>query len=381
MEKKRICFATEIDLGRESAGGVVDDQKFLSCLREFDSVDLVHLQKKKYKSKWLALVFFLLEVVKGFFKPCQIYFSRGLVTTSVLVTLKQFFRKQKKIVHKSPVPFPSNEVRYLRYNKVESFVRYCIFRFLERVAVPRVDAIILPSSSYAAELVKNRIEKNKVYVIPYYIEDEFFEQPLKRVPNETFTFCYIGSFHSYHDLSPLIEGFEQLSKTDKKISLVLVGDGMLRPEIEKMVLERKLQDKIRFRGRIPHSYVPSFLSGVDSFVYLARTKGMSTSLLEAAAAGKPILTFKKKEDASLARYFRHGKEIFMVNSLSPMEIAEAMKLLYIDSRLRSSLSNGARKVAQRYFNREAALRQLNNLMREICNHNVTNAHAQCEESK
>lgn len=369
MEKKRICFATEIDLDRESAGGVVDDQKFLSCLKEFGSVDIVYLQRKKYKSKWLALAVFLLEVLKGFFRPHQIYFSRGLVTTFVLVALKESFRKQKKIVHKTPIPFPSNEVRYLRYNMVESFVRYCIFRFLERVVVPKVDGVILPSSSYAEELVKNRIEKNKVYVIPYYIEDEFFEQPLKYVPNETFTFCYIGSFHSYHDLSPLIEGFEQLSKTDKNISLVLVGDGTLRPEIEKMVLERKLKDKIIFRGKIPHSRVPSFLSKVDSFVYLARTKGMSTSLLEAAAAGKPILTFKKKEDASLARYFRHGKGIFMVNSLSPMEIADAMKLLYVDSRLRNSLSDGARKAALKYFNREATLRQLNNLISEIYNQN------------
>jgi glycosyltransferase involved in cell wall biosynthesis len=365
MNNRQMCFVTEVDLDRESAGAIVDDKKFVSCLKELGRVDTIYLQKRKYRSMWSALAYFTLEISKSFSKPHQIYFSRGLVTSFALLSFKRIFRAQKKIVHKTPIPFPSNEARYLRYSKVEFFVRYCTFRFLEKIIMSKVDAIMVPTLNYATELVKNGVEESRVFVIPYYIEDDFFEQPIKRREDETFTFSYIGGFHAYHDLAPLIEAFALLSGSNKAINLVLVGEGVLRPEIEKLVHERRLENKIIFRGRMSHRSVPSFLSEIDAFVYMARTAGMSTSLLEAAAAGKPIITLRKKNDSSLARHFRHEKEIYMVNNLSPVEVAKALELLHANSSLRISLSEGARKVALENFSKKATLRELDKLVKTI----------------
>lgn len=367
---KQICFVTEMDLNwTGGGGGIIDDLKTLSCLKELGHVNTVYLQKGECRSMLSALGLFIFKILRTFSKPCQIYFSRGLNTSFIVLSFKSLLRKDIKVVHKTPVPFPSNEVRYLKYNKIESFARYCIFRFLEKIVMSKVDAIMVPSSDYAMELVKNGVDENKVHVIPYYIENEFFKQSIKYDVNGAFTFCYVGSFLSYHNLSPLVEAFELISQTDKTVRLLLVGDGISRPEMEKMVLDKGLVDRVRFQDRVPHSSIPLLLSSeVDCFVYFARTKGISTSLLEAAAAGKPILTLKKRQDAALTRYFKHGEEIFMISSLSPEKVAEALRLLRRDSKLRNSLCRKAKKTARKYFSRKATIRRLDRLVNEVLGH-------------
>lgn len=362
---KRICFATEVDLDREAAGGVMTEVKMLAFLRMFGDVEVIYLQSTKYRSKWLALASFGLQVFKSSFKPYQLYLSRGLITSFLLLFAKQFLQKQKKIVHRTILPFASVEVKYMGYNRFERFFRYFLFRFLDRIVLFNVDTIVVPAVEYLDELVKIGIKRNKVHVIPLYVEDEFFKQPIKQVTNDIFKFCYVSGFHSYHNFFPLIESFEAISKRLKNVELFLVGDGVMRPDIEERVLEMNLGNKIKFVGKIRHLSIPHFLSQMDVFVSMSRTPAISTSLLEAAAAGKAIIAVRKKEDKVLNRYFKDGREIYMLNSASPKEIEKSFELLYANLKLRNSLATGARRVAQKYFSKEVALRQLRELMNQM----------------
>jgi len=360
----RMCFITEVDFDYGASGGVLNDQKMISCLKEFGNVDVVYFQRKKYRFLSIAFLVFIFDTVRAFSKPYQIYFSRGLVPSAVMAMLKPFF-KHRKTVHRNQAAFASSEVKYLKLSPIDSFIRYFLFRFIEKTVLPREDAITVPSSVYKYDLIKEGVEKDKIFVIPYYVENEFFEQPIKHAENETFTFSYIGSFHAYHDIAPLIEAFKILTQNNRNVKLVLVGDGVQRHKIEKLVQKRELDGKVVFSGKIPHSFVPSFLFEVDAFVYMTRTAGMSTSLLEAAAAGKPIITLRKKGDSSLSNCFRDGKEIYMVNNLSPTQIAKALERLYTDSKLRISLAEGARKVALENFNKKATLSELEKLISAV----------------
>ena len=361
---KRICFVTEVDLDREAAGGVMTELKMLAFLRMFGDVEVIYLQSTRYRSRWLALASFGLQVFKSSFKPYQLYLSRGLITSFFLLFSKQFLGKQKKIVHRANLPFAWVEVKHMGYNRFERFFRYFLFRFLDRIVHFNVDTIVVPAVEYVDELVEIGIKRDKVHMIPFYVEDEFFKQPIKLVTNGIFKFCYVSGFHSYHNFFPLIEGFEAISKRLKNVELFLVGDGVMRPDVAKRVLEKNLEDKIKFVGKIPHLSVPHLLSQMDVFVSMSRSPAISTSLLEAAAAGKAIIAVRKKEDKVLNRYFRDGREICMLNSASPEEIRKAFELLYTNSQLRNSLAVGARKVAQEYFTKDVALRQLCELMNQ-----------------
>jgi glycosyltransferase involved in cell wall biosynthesis len=220
------------------------------------------------------------------------------------------------------------------------------------------------ADSYADVLLKNGIKPRMVQTVTFYVEDEFFQQPIKLSAKGTFSFCYVGGFHPYHILLPVIEAFESLSKKNDNIELRLVGEGPLLRNLQNEVSKRKLTHKIKFVGRLPHAAIPNFLSEVDS-VIIPTTYGISANLLEAAAAGKAIITIKRTSDAALEFYFRHRKEIYMADSISPDKIAKAMTLLYEDSNLRNIIAHGARQVAQQHFTEEIARTQLEKLILRI----------------
>jgi len=68
---------------------------------------------------------------------------------------------------------------------------------------------------------------------------------------------------------------------------VLVGDGPLRPEMEILAGRLKVQDWVRFLGR--REDVPDLLSACDLLVLPSLWEGMPNVLLEAGAAGRPVV--------------------------------------------------------------------------------------------
>jgi glycosyltransferase involved in cell wall biosynthesis len=362
-QKLRFCFVTEVDL-KQIGGAVTTDFRMVQCLRQLGEVDIIYLEKKRFKSIAAALLSFAFSTVRSLSGRYSFYFSRGLLSSTLLVLLRPFTRS--KIVHQAlSVPLPSKEIYYVPHGSRESTVRYYVFSFLEKNMLSRVDAITVASEEYSDALVKIGVKRNKIWVIPFSVEKAFFEQPIKEDTGEVFAFCYVGRFHLYHVLVPLVQAFGFLSQGEMKAELLLVGDGVLRPKVEKEVTERKLSDRIKFTGIISRAELPFFLSAVDCFVLLSQAPGMPIGLLEAAAAGKPILTLRRAYDKTLNSYFEHGKEIYMVENSSPKLIAQAFEELYSNSSLRQSLALGARKIAKQYFSEEVTIGKIGNLIKHF----------------
>jgi glycosyltransferase involved in cell wall biosynthesis len=338
----------------------------IRCLAKFGDVDVVFLQKEKYGGLLLSLFVFAFSVLTSLRKSYTAYFSKSFVASAMLLLLRGFWPKKVRVVHQAySVPFPTSEIAYLKTNRFERLLRYHLGRFLEEVVYSKADIVTVAAGGYAKDLIGQGVGKDRIAIVAFYVEDEFFKQPIKKEPGEVFTYCYSGNFHPYHDLSTLVQAFELTIQSEPNVRLLLIGDGLSRPEIENEVYKRKLGGKTTFKGRVQHKALPLHLSEADCFVSLLRTPGLSISLLEAAAAGKAILTYKRKGDTAVEEYFRPQKEIYMVNSNSPAEIADAMKVLLRNSKLRYALASGARKVALQYFSDASTTRQLHELLHRL----------------
>lgn len=355
-----LCFVTEVDLTKVG-GAITTDKMMIHCLGKISSVNVIYLEKTQFKSTALALIVFLSKILKSLSKHYKVYFSRGLLPSAFLLLLKPLGRY--KVIHQAlSVPFPSKEVYLLRHSSIESTLRYHLFNFLEKNTLRSVDRIIVASQEYGDELADFGVEKERIGVIQFTVKDAFFKQPVRERPGETFSFCYAGRFHLYHILTPLVQAFELVVQKGANAELLLVGNGSLRPQVEKEVAQRNLHGKVKFIGMIPHDAFPSFLSNVDCFVLMSRAPGIPIGILEAAAAAKPILTLKRQNDEALRRYFKHGKEIYMIETCSHTQIANAMQVIYEDSELRSTLAHGARKVARQHFSEQAVIPKLQNII-------------------
>jgi glycosyltransferase involved in cell wall biosynthesis len=373
MNKTRVFFVTETDLGAPFVGGgMVNDLKTIRSLEKLSEVSVIYLQKLKYVPMLLALLIFIVQLMRSLSKPSKIYVSRSLIASTILLVFRPVAKV--KIIHQAlSVPFPSSEVKFIPRDErarvgssgLELQARYRLIRLMEDRVLPNVDCITVAAPEYVHELVKFGVEKDKIAVVPFYVENEFHKVPVKRYSNSVFTFGYVGAFHQYHDVTSLVEAFEVLSQTHHDVELLLVGDGPTRSQIEHEVSHRNLSQSVKFHGSIPHASMPSLLSRMDVFVLLTRAPGLPIGLLEAAAAGKPIIAVKPKRDDALSRFFKHEQDVYFAASSSPTEIAAAMDLLYRDANLRHSLASHAKETARRYFTEDMTFQRLQNVLTRL----------------
>jgi glycosyltransferase involved in cell wall biosynthesis len=85
----------------------------------------------------------------------------------------------------------------------------------------------------------------------------------------------------------LIESTPALLAGVPDAHVILVGDGPLRAELEKQAVDLGVRDRIHFAGR--QEDIPAWLAAMDVFVLPSLFEGLPLSILEAMAAGLPVV--------------------------------------------------------------------------------------------
>lgn len=97
---------------------------------------------------------------------------------------------------------------------------------------------------------------------------------------------HVGRFSPPKNHEFLVDVFYEVSKL-MPAKLLLVGDGNLRPEIQKKVKELGIKDQVIFAGK--RSDVAHLLQAMDVFVFPSVYEGLPLTIVEAQAAGLPCL--------------------------------------------------------------------------------------------
>jgi glycosyltransferase involved in cell wall biosynthesis len=85
----------------------------------------------------------------------------------------------------------------------------------------------------------------------------------------------------------LLEAFAGLRRRMDDLRLLIVGDGPLRPDLEQRAKDLGIDKEVRFAGSRRDIY--PFLSIMDLFVLPSLWEGMGTAIVEAMAAGRPVV--------------------------------------------------------------------------------------------
>lgn len=101
------------------------------------------------------------------------------------------------------------------------------------------------------------------------------------------TFIHVGRFHPAKNHPFLLNVFAEIHKRDANTVLLLVGDGELRPAIEKQIAELGIQDSVKLLGS--RSDVPNLLQAADCFLFPSVWEGFGMVAVEAQAAGLPCV--------------------------------------------------------------------------------------------
>jgi sugar transferase (PEP-CTERM/EpsH1 system associated) len=147
----------------------------------------------------------------------------------------------------------------------------------------------------------------------------------------------VATFRPVKDLHTMLEAMALVARVTSRARLVLLGDGPLKLELEATVERLGLGSVVRFPGwRIDASQL---LPALDLFVLSSLSEGISLALLEAMAAGVPVVATDVGGNREIIEGPNSG---ILVPPRSPHDLAHAMTSLIDAPTRRCELSVGGR---------------------------------------
>lgn len=132
---------------------------------------------------------------------------------------------------------------------------------------------------------------------------------------------------------------------------VLAGDGPERASLEERARKLGIQTRVRFLGQ--RQDIPLLLASCDLFVLPSLYEGLPISVLEAMAAGKPLVA---TDIGGTKEAVINGVTGFLVPPENPTELAAAIRTLLSDQGLAARLAEAGRARAIQEFSSDAMVR-------------------------
>ncbi len=240
-------------------------------------------------------------------------------------------------------------------------------RFLNRLTSGLSDAIICVSDNvaiYAAQ--KIGIYEKKIFTIPNGIDISAFEaSPTQQIarknnklPGEKIIIGAIGRPRWVKGFDVLISAVAKI--TELNILLLFVGDGPDQYKLRQLVKNIGQSDRIFFWG--DQSEIQEILPILDILVNSSFHEGMSNIILEAMAAGLPVVATAV---GGTPEVVVDGETGLLVPPGDPDSLAAALLRLIQDKDLRTKMGLAGRKRVRKYFTIEETVRKTETLYFEL----------------
>lgn len=109
-------------------------------------------------------------------------------------------------------------------------------------------------------------------------------------PEERRFLVFVGRLDHQKDPLLLIRSFAEATRDFSDLHLLIVGDGVLRSVIEAAVESNGLREQVTLLGVKTSTEIAKVLKSADIFVLSSAYEGMSIAVLEALAAGLPVVS-------------------------------------------------------------------------------------------
>lgn len=157
---------------------------------------------------------------------------------------------------------------------------------------------------------------------------------------------FVGTVQPRKNLKRLIKAFSLTIKDGKlkNLSLVIAGKlGWLYEDIIAAPRRLRIEDKVKFIGRVDDKDLPFLYKGTELFILPSITEGFGLPILEAQASGVPVICSKAGALPEVA-----GKEALLINPLSVSSIKEGMLKVLGNKTVRDSLIRQRSKNVQNF---------------------------------
>jgi glycosyltransferase involved in cell wall biosynthesis len=243
--------------------------------------------------------------------------------------------------------------------------RELVIRATERLSA----AMVVNSSRVADSLIRRGVaSRSHVVVIRNGIDIAGFTPAIARedvrttlgLADEDFVWLAIGRLTEQKAYPNLLRAFSNVVDSLPRSKLVVVGRGPLRAQLESLLQALELQDRVSFLGF--REDVPVLLTAADAMVMASRYEGMPNVVMEALAAGLPVVG---TDVGAMAELIREGVNGYLVPPSDPSALASAMtKLALASPQERIEMGRRGRNLVQELCDLETVMDEWTRLIEE-----------------
>lgn len=274
--------------------------------------------------------------------------------------------------HALRVPAIVHTVHGAPFHPYQNAVARNLFRWSEAYAAKRCHVLVSVADAMTDLLVDARVAPRSKFTTVYSGMDvEPFlaaDQHRQRVRAELGygdQHVVIGKIARLFHLKGheyLIAAASRVVQVCPEARFLLVGDGLLRGDLESQLRRAGLADHFQFTGLVPPARIPQLLGAVDILVHVSLREGLARALPQALIAGKPVVSY----DVDGAReVVLNGETGFLLPPKCIEPLADALVQLACDPGLRQRLGRNGRQRFTETFRHESMTRQLHGLYERL----------------
>ena len=226
------------------------------------------------------------------------------------------------------------------------------------------------SETVKQQLIEDGINPRKIRVVTSRVDINNFDflahpnaqKEIKQrfnISEESKLFVLIGRLVVFKGITFLLQALQNFNKIPFK--LLIVGDGILRSDLETEAAHLGLKDKVIFAGEISYDKIPYYISAADIIFIPSTDEGFPRVMLEAMAMKKLIAASLVGGIKDIAINKFNG---YFFPPQNPSAIFETLNIIFEESQIDFCIENGYKLVVEKYeFN--VAMNTYLALLREL----------------
>ena len=183
-----------------------------------------------------------------------------------------------------------------RGTDINLYPSFKLIRPMIRWTLSQADAVISVSGALKESMVKLGVNPGKIRVIPNGVDAQRFHlmgrEEAKRRLNllpEISLLVSVGALILLKGHLTLIRAFARIAPRYPALQLYILGEGPLRSELDSLVRELDLQDRVRLPGKRPNDELAQWFNAAEVSLLTSSREGWPNVVTESLACGTPVV--------------------------------------------------------------------------------------------
>lgn len=214
------------------------------------------------------------------------------------------------------------------------------------------DHIIAISGKIAEVMRAFGVQESRLSVVHSGIDPERLNvPPLPRselgVPEDVPLIGNVAALVGHKDHHTLIAAMPVVLREVPEAHLIIAGEGPLRPNLERQIAQLNLGHAVHLLGF--RNDVPAILKALDVFVMSSKEEGLGTSVLDAMAAGIPVVATAA---GGIPEMVRDGETGLLAEAGNPRDVADRIVAVIRESQMAGALRATAANLVRERFTKD-----------------------------